>query len=117
MLVIISVIATIAFAIEFYLTTTEPHGSVVGCLIRGQAVTGSNRALGYLVSPFRKVNKIGDLEKESTLETVVLCAILKFVLKKNSSCILKEINITISREYAWDRNGWRKKIWGAGKSR
>ena len=36
--------------------TTEPHGSVVGCWLRSQAVMGSNPALGYLVSPFRNEN-------------------------------------------------------------
>ena len=32
------------------------NGSVVGCWLCGQAVGGSNPALGYLVSPFRKEN-------------------------------------------------------------
>ena len=44
-----------------------PHRSVIGCWLRGQAVAGSNPAVGYLVSPFTKENYIGDLEKESAL--------------------------------------------------
>ena len=36
--------------------TTEPHGSVVGYWLHGQAIAGSNPALCYLVSPFKKEN-------------------------------------------------------------
>ena len=50
--------------------TTEPHG---------QAVAGSNPALGYLVSLFKRRIKLVIWKRRVPCGTIVLCAILKYI--------------------------------------